>query len=133
MYEQQKAAAPNNQMAVISAVLAATAWIVGGLGSCITFFIFPIASYCTGAAFFLASLAAVITGFMARSQIKNSGGTEGGEGLAMFGLVGGSLAFILALLGLCLAIVGIAGLALMGPEIGNVFSDIVRTLEAPQP
>jgi hypothetical protein len=32
----------------------------------------------------------------------------------------------------CLVIMAIFGLTLMGPEIGNVFSDIVRDLESVQ-
>jgi hypothetical protein len=134
MYEQQKAAVPNNQMAVISAVLAAVAWVVGLLGSCILFFVFPVATFCTGAVFLITSLAAVITGYMARSQIKNSAGAEGGEGLAMFGLIGGAVALVLAVLGLCLIPVAtIAGLSLLGPDVGNVFSEIIRELETPIP
>jgi hypothetical protein len=133
MYDQQKATVGNNQMAVISAVLAAVAWIIGGIGSCLTALFLPPISICTGVIFLGAGLAAVITGYMGRSQIKESDGAEGGEGLAMLGLIGGGIALVLALLGLCLIILSVAGLALMGPDIGNVFSDIVRELGTPQP
>ena len=124
---------PNNQMAVVSIVSAAIAWIVGGLGSCAAIFLGPVA-ICTGIIFLIGSIVAVVTGHMGRSQIKNSGGLQGGDSLAMFGLILGWIGLIINFLMLCLIIASISGLALLGPEVGDVFSEIINELElTPQP
>ena len=44
---------------------------------------------CVGWFLFLPSVAAVILGFVARSQIRQSGGTERGDGLALAGIIVG--------------------------------------------
>jgi hypothetical protein len=49
------------------------------------------------------SIVAIITGFMAKKEIRESGGSLGGDGLATAGLVTGWLGVALALLGICLA------------------------------
>lgn len=49
------------------------------------------------------SIVAIITGMMAKKEIRESGGTLGGDGLATAGLVTGWLGAALAILGLCLA------------------------------
>ena len=76
----------------------------------------------------IGSIVAVVTGHMGRKQIKESGGAEGGDSLALYGLILGWIGIVINLLILCLAIMAVFGLTLMGPEIGNVFSDIVREL-----
>lgn len=66
---------------------------------------------------FLASIVAVVTGHMARSQIRQSAGREDGDGLAIAGLVLGYLGLGLALIGIVLVIlvfVGVLGLGLLG-------------------
>ncbi|MCB9421016.1 MAG: DUF4190 domain-containing protein [Ardenticatenaceae bacterium] len=126
-------AVPNNQMAVISIVSAAVAWVLGGLGSCALTFVFPPVALCTGGLFLIGSIVAVVTGHMGRKQIKESSGMQGGDSLAMFGLILGWVGIAINLLILCLALMAIFGLTLMGPEIGNVFSDIVRELETTTP
>jgi hypothetical protein len=71
---------------------------------------------------------------MARRQLKESGGMETGEGLATTGLVLGWIGVAANLLLICLFVLGVFfGLTLMGPEVGNVFSDIIRELSTPQP
>ena len=125
---------PNNQMGVVSIVSAAIAWVVGGLGSCALTLFFPPVALCTGFVFFAGSVTAVVTGHLGRKQIKESGGMQGGDSLAMFGLILGWIGVVINILMICLVIVSILGLTLLGPEIGNVFSDIVRELEVtPQP
>jgi hypothetical protein len=126
---EMNTAVPNNQMATISIVSAAIAWILGGLGSCALTFLFPPVALCTGGVFLIGSIVAVVTGHMGRKQIKESGGIEGGDSLALYGLILGWIGIAINLLILCLAIMAVFGLTLMGPEIGNVFSDIVRELE----
>ena len=129
---ENSTAVPNNQMAVVSIVSAAITWIVGGLGSCALTFLFPPVVLCTGSVFLIGSIVAVVTGHMGRRQIKESGGMQGGDSLAMFGLILGWIGVALNLIMLCLVVLSIFGVAFMGPEIGNVFSDIVRELEATQ-
>jgi hypothetical protein len=127
---ENSTAVPNNQMAVVSIVSAAITWVLGGLGSCALTFLFPPVVLCTGGVFLIGSIVAVVTGHMGRRQIKESGGLEGGDSLAMFGLILGWIGIALNVIMLCLVILSIFGLTLMGPEIGNVFSDIVRELES---
>jgi hypothetical protein len=70
---------------------------------------------------FIAAIVAVITGNMAKKEIRESGGTVSGEGLAKAGVILGYVNLGLAVLGICLVIT----LVLLGPAIGEVFSDIV--------
>ena len=66
---------------------------------------------------FVASIVAVVTGHMARSQIRQSGGREDGDGLAIAGLVLGYVGLALGLIGIVFAIlvfVGVLGLGLLG-------------------
>jgi hypothetical protein len=58
----------------------------------------------------LGSIVAVITGYMARNEIRASGGTVGGEGLATAGLILGWIGVALLVLGLC-----IGGIAILVP------------------
>jgi|GEM_PF-222951 hypothetical protein len=55
-------------------------------------------------------IAAVVTGHLAKGEIRRSGGTLTGDGLATAGLVLGYANLIFTLLGLCLAAAAIAGL-----------------------
>lgn len=77
----------------------------------------------------LFGIAALITGGIARRQIKNSGGTQGGSGIALAGMILGGV--IGVIVGLALSV--IVGLTLLGPEIGNVFSDIIQGMGTPAP
>jgi hypothetical protein len=70
---------------------------------------------------FVGAIAAIITGNMAKKEIRNSGGAVGGEGLAKAGVILGYANLALALLGMCI----VAILLLLGPAIGGVFSEIV--------
>ena len=69
----------------------------------------------------LGSIAAVITGHMAKSEIKKSAGSLGGNGMATAGLILGYLAIGL---GLCV----IAAFALLAPATGSIFSNIIETM-----
>ncbi len=84
---------PNANTAVISLVCGILAWTV-----------FPV----------ICSIAAVVTGHMARNEIRSSGGRLAGGGMATAGLVLGyiQLAFlILGLLAVCVFVVFFGGLA----------------------
>jgi hypothetical protein len=70
----------------------------------------------------IGALIAVITGHMAKTQIRASAGRLTGSGLATAGLVLGYMQIILVVVPVCTIII----LALLGPAIGNVFSGIVE-------
>ncbi len=61
---------PNNTLAIVS--------LVSGVLCCVPF----------------ASIVAIVTGVMAKNQIKQSGGTQGGDGLATAGLILGGLSLV---------------------------------------
>ncbi len=90
---------PTSTMAVISLVAGIASWII-----------LP----------FIAAIVAVITGNMAKKEIRESGGTVGGEGLAKAGVILGYINIGLAVLAFCIVLT----LLLLGPAIGDVFSDI---------
>ena len=125
--------AENNRMALASIISAVIAWVVGALGSCALLFVFPFVLPCTGLVFFIGSLVAVITGHAGRRQIRQSGGLQDGDGLALTGLVLGWIGLAMSLLLVCFLVLGIFGLFALSPEIGNVFSSIVRELGTPVP
>jgi len=66
---------------------------------------------------FIGSIVAVVTGHMARSQIRQSGGSEDGDGLAIAGLVLGYVGLALAVIGIVLVVlffIGVLGLGILG-------------------
>lgn len=56
---------------------------------------------------FIGSIVAVITGNMAKNEIRDSRGALGGEGLAKAGVILGWIGIILGVLGICGAILAI--------------------------
>lgn len=72
----------------------------------------------------LGSIVAIITGHMAKNEIKKSAGTLGGNGMATAGLI---LGYLVIALGLC-AICAIVVLALVAPDSGSVFSNIIESM-----
>lgn len=60
---------------------------------------------------FLGSIGAIITGHMARSEIRRSNGALEGDGLALIGLVLGWLTVILSILGILFIFLFLGGLA----------------------
>jgi hypothetical protein len=72
----------------------------------------------------LGALAAIVTGHMARNEIRKSPEHLTGNGLATAGLVLGYAQIVFIVVPVCLIFV----LALMGPAIGNVFSNIVTSI-----
>jgi hypothetical protein len=70
---------------------------------------------------FLGSIVAVITGHMAQSEIKKSGGMITGKGMATAGLIMGYLALAGGLCALCLVIVlPLLGVGLSIPLLNNI-------------
>lgn len=111
----------NNILSIVSLVLG----IVGILSLCgsLLVFLIPIVNWVCGCLTFLLGVAALVTGFMARNQIKTSG--EGGDKLALAGLIMGAILVVLLLCGMLVSVV----LVLMGPAVGNVFSTINSSLK----
>jgi len=77
---------------------------------------------------FIGAVVAIITGYIAKNEIKKSNGRVGGEGLANVGLVLGWVGIGLSILTLCLTIliaVGVIGgsIALCGP-----FSEMINQI-----
>ena len=74
----------------------------------------------------IGSIIGLILGYMARNQIRDSGGTIGGEGLAKAGIIIGWIGVGLTLIGCCIVALAFAlGLSIPGiticAEIGNVY------------
>ena len=72
-------------------------------------------------AFGLGSVAALVLGYMARSQIDRSGGREGGRGLAVAGIVLGWI----GVAGLLLSLLAFGCLASVGDTGGDVGEPII--------
>jgi len=56
----------------------------------------------------IGSIAALVTGYMARKEIRESGGALGGDGMATAGLILGWIGVGLLLIGICIACVAFA-------------------------
>jgi len=80
----------------------------------LTWFLLPI----------IGAIVAIITGHMAKSEIRNSIGRLTGNGLATAGLVLGYIQVVFVVVPVCVIVI----LALMGPAIGNVFSNIILNI-----
>ncbi len=66
----------------------------------------------------VASLVAIVTGHMARSEIRRSSGTMEGDGLAVAGLVLGYAMVVISFIGLMLIILFFGGLAVFLGYLG---------------
>ncbi|MGC1378654.1 MAG: DUF4190 domain-containing protein [Anaerolineales bacterium] len=109
-------AAKNNTMAIASLVLS----IISLVSWCFSFISF-VGLFCSSLPI-LPAIAALVTGFVARSQIKTSG--ERGNGMALAGIIMGSAQIVLEICGVIVMI-----LLLISPSIGNVFSSINASLK----
>jgi hypothetical protein len=66
----------------------------------------------------IGAIAGIAMGYMARAQIRDSGGAVGGEGLATGGIVVGWLAVALTVAGICIFVLFWAGLLSLPVGIG---------------
>lgn len=73
----------------------------------------------------LGSIVAIITGYMAKNEIRKSAGRISGDGLATAGLILGWLNIALALIGICIAALAIAGVVTL-PVCFLPFSNQLR-------
>ncbi len=74
-------------------------------------------------------IVALILGLIARRQIRDGGNTEKGSGMALTGIIIGGVSGVL----FALAVIMIVVLALLGPAIGNIFSNVMQGIETPVP
>ncbi len=72
-----------------------------------------------------AAIVAIVLGFVARREIRESGGAQTGEGLALTGIILGAILIALIVLSCCV----ITGLTLTGEAVGDVFENISDSLE----
>jgi hypothetical protein len=104
-----------NQMALISLGAGIVTWVIGWLGGCGLSFILGPFGACPGLIGLISTIVGIVTGHMGLSQIKASGGREGGNGLAMLGLGLNYISLALSLLAICGVILLFAGgLAFLG-------------------
>jgi hypothetical protein len=101
-------APPNNGLAVTSMIL--------GIVGIVLIWLYGIG--------LLAAIVAVILGHVAVVQIRNSAGTQGGNGMAIAGLVLGYIVAVPAVLCLLLVIFGIAGSAFFLPNLSPTATPI---------
>lgn len=69
----------------------------------------------------LGGIVGLILGYVAKKQIRESAGTLAGAGLATAGIIMGWIQVVLFGLPICVIVV----LTLMGPAIGDIFSNIL--------
>ena len=73
---------------------------------------------------FLGAIVAIVTGHLAKRDIRESNGALTGNGMATAGLI---LGYVQIVLPLC-AVVVIVILVLLGPSIDTIFSDIIKSI-----
>jgi type IV secretory pathway VirB2 component (pilin) len=56
----------------------------------------------------LAGAVAVVLGIRARNEVRQSGGQQSGDGMALAGIITGAIAFVLALLFLVVIVIALA-------------------------
>jgi predicted house-cleaning NTP pyrophosphatase (Maf/HAM1 superfamily) len=76
----------------------------------------------------LGSIAAVITGYMARKEIRASAGAITGDGMAMAGLIMGWIGVVLSVVGLCIACLVLVALPAGIINAGSQYGAIVQGL-----
>jgi hypothetical protein len=101
---------PTNTLAIVSLVSAILSW-----------FLFPI----------IGAVVAVITGHMARSEIRNSFGAQSGDGLAIAGLIVGYVNLAIYCISLLIFVlifggmIGLGGCAVLTDSVGFNPSNVV--------
>jgi len=105
MQQSHQANLPTNTMAIISLAAGVISWIA-----------IPV----------IGGVVAIITGHMARSQIKASHGTEGGDGLAIAGLILGYVHLVVLCAGFLIfllffgSIIGLSGCAILSEAANEI-------------
>jgi len=102
-YTELPHAKPTSTMAIVSLVAGITGWTI-----------LP----------FLGAIVAIITGHMAKNEIKKSAGTLGGNGMATAGLV---LGYLSIALGICLLCVFVL-LPIVGISIFSIANSVTNSI-----
>lgn len=97
----------NNTLGLIGMISGIVAVVSLLAGCCVL----PIVGQIFGIIF---GLAALIMGFIARKQVKESDGEQGGSGMALAALIMGGATLVLAVIFVILAIVGVSIAGLSG-------------------
>jgi hypothetical protein len=80
---------------------------------------------------FIGSIVAVVSGHMAKREIRDSAGTLGGDGLATAGLILGYAGLVLWICIICLVVAFFGSFAMISESIYSVFDEIERQLILP--
>jgi hypothetical protein len=116
----------NNLLALASGILGLASIAVSLLGL-LASLLLPMAFLVFCGLSLLMNLVALVLGIIGLVQLK-SHPEQKGKGLAITGIVFGALSLILLCL---LPVLGTAILAILGPVVGNVFTEISNTLVVP--
>jgi hypothetical protein len=110
MQQSHQANLPTNTMAIVSLASGILSW-----------FAVPV----------IGAIVAIVTGHMARSQIKASLGTEGGDGLAIVGLILGYVHMLVMCAGFLFfllffgSIIGLSGCALLSDAASEISKSVI--------
>jgi hypothetical protein len=97
-------------MAIVSLIVGIITWVSGILFACpALLFTAGIGGLVCCPLSLVGGVAATVTGYLGRNQIRASGGEQTGDGLAVAGLILGGLGILASFLFLCVAIAEIAG------------------------
>ena len=100
---------PNNQLAVTGMVLGIASFVLSCCCSQV-----PLLGIIAILISFLTPIAGLICSIIARSQIKKSNGTQGGEGIAMAGIIISSVYLLLIIVIIALVVAGVVAASQFG-------------------
>ncbi len=100
---------PNNQLAVTGMVLGIASFVLSCCCSQV-----PLLGVIALLISFLTPIAGLICSIIARSQIKKSNGTQGGEGIAMAGIIISSVYLLLIIVIIVLVVAGVVAASQFG-------------------
>lgn len=126
--EQVNQSSPRNILAIIGLILGILSILSVGLCCCVLPFTYtvPIANNIGG---IVMGIAALVMGIIARKQIKTTGGPASQEKLANAALILGIIGTVLGLLGILMAV--IVNLTILGPQINELFEDLLQQIQQP--
>ncbi len=124
-----------NGLALTAGILSIAGIVVTVIGFVSTFIplLGPFGLACGCGLGLLMAILGLILGFIALAQLK-SHPEQKGKGLAVLGIVIGILSILsICVGGILIAVGGTAALTILGPQIGNIFSQINSSLATPAP
>jgi hypothetical protein len=123
--------APNNQKATISMIVGIVTWVLAIVVVCPVTVFTGVGGIICFPILLIGWIVGLVLGNIARREIRESGGQQQGDGAAKAGVIMGwiGLGFSVLSIIVSIAVAIIGGLALSGPAIQEIFSDIVEGLE----